>query len=223
MQLTTLINGSSLAFAPRHDETALEVIRQRAGLTGTKQACGGGICGACTVLVDGQPTCSCLMPATHMANREILTVEHHGRDNLHPVQLAFMANDGLQCGFCTPGFINEGIAFYERWRAEHGRQTPTRDEIALAMGGHLCRCAAYVGIYAAIQQACAGDFDEATESNAPRVDALAKVTGAAQYTVDITLPDQLEGKILRLHSGQCTRQSGGYVGGAGIARRGRRC
>lgn len=195
--MKTHINGEVLEFEPRHDETALEVIRERAALTGTKLACGGGICGACTVLVDGTPTCSCLMPATHMDGRNVQTIEAHGRENLHPVQRAFMANEGLQCGFCTPGFINEGIAFYERWRTGRGKTTPSRHEVALAMGGHLCRCAAYVGIYAAIQQACAGEFDHVTELVAPRVDALEKVTGEAKYTVDVVLEGQLEGKIVR--------------------------
>ena len=196
--MQTTINGRALTFDPRFDETALDVIRERAELTGTKLACGGGICGACTVLVNGTPTCSCLMPATHMDGRNIQTIEAHGRDNLHPVQRAFMANEGLQCGFCTPGFINESIAFYDRWRAEHGKSTPSQHDIALAMSGHLCRCAAYVGIYAAIQQACAGDFDEVTELISPRVDALEKVTGEAKYTVDTVLNErQLEGKILR--------------------------
>ncbi|MEM7132959.1 MAG: molybdopterin-dependent oxidoreductase [Chloroflexota bacterium] len=195
--MKTHINGESLEFEPRFDETALDVIRDRAELTGTKMACGGGICGACTVLVEGTPTCSCVMPATHMEGRNIQTIEAHGRDNLHPVQRAFMANEGLQCGFCTPGFVNEGIAFYERWRAEHGKTEPSRHEVALAMGGHLCRCAAYVGIYAAIQQACAGEFDDVTEIIAPRVDALEKVTGEAKYTVDTVLEGQLEGKIVR--------------------------
>ncbi|MEZ4710255.1 MAG: molybdopterin cofactor-binding domain-containing protein [Caldilineaceae bacterium] len=195
--MKTQINGEELEFEPRYDETALEVIRDRAALTGAKMACGGGICGACTVLVDGAPTCSCLMPATHLEGRNVQTVEAHGRDNLHPVQRAFMANEGLQCGFCTPGFINEGIAFYDRWQAEHGKTEPSRHAVALALGGHLCRCAAYVGIYAAIQQACAGKFDDVTELISPRVDALEKVTGEAKYTVDVVLPGQLEGKIVR--------------------------
>ena len=195
--MQTTLNGQVLDFEPRAIETALDVIRQRAGLTGTKLACGGGICGACTVLVDGMPTCSCLMPATHMEGKQIQTVEAHGAQNLHPVQKALLAHDGLQCGFCTPGFVNSGIAFYEQWRHARGTETPTRDEVALALGGNLCRCAAYVGIYAAIQQACAGDFDAVNEVQPPRVDALEKVTGAAKYTVDVVLPGQLEGKILR--------------------------
>lgn len=195
--MKTTINGKEFAFDPHPTETAVDVLREQAGLTGTKMACGGGICGACTVLVEGAPVCSCLMPANHMADKAIQTIEAHGRDNLHPVQRAFMANEGLQCGFCTPGFVNEGIAFYRRWRAEHGKTRPSHHEIALAMGGHLCRCAAYVGIYAAIGDACEGKFDEVTELIAPRVDALEKVTGEAKYTADTKWPNQLEGKIVR--------------------------
>lgn len=195
--MKTTINGQPFEFEPRHDETAIDVLRERAGLTGTKMACGGGICGACTVRVDNVPKCSCLMPATQMDGADIRTIEEHGLDNLHPVQRAFMANEGLQCGFCTPGFINEGIAFYDRWRAEHGKSEPSKHEVALAMGGHLCRCSAYVGIYAAIQKACAGDYDDAPDAPIHRVDAPEKVTSTAKYTVDMVFDGQLEGKILR--------------------------
>ena len=196
--MKTTINGYPFEFEPRHDETAIDVLRDRAGLTGTKLACGGGICGACTVRVDGVPKCSCLLPATQMDGADIRTIEEYGLDNLHPVQRAFMANEGLQCGFCTPGFINEGIVFYDRWRAEHGKTAPSRHEVALAMGGHLCRCAAYVGIFAAIQKACAGDYDDVTDSPIYRVDAPEKVTGTAKYTVDTKLgDDQLVGKQFR--------------------------
>ena len=195
--MKTTINGKSFEFEPRDDETAIEVLRDRAGLTGTKMSCGGGVCGACTVRVDGTPKCSCLMPATHMDGADIRTIEEHSIDNLHPVQRAFMANEGLQCGFCTPGFVNEGIAFYDRWRAKNGKAEPSKHEVALAMGGHLCRCAAYIGIYAAIQKACTGVYDDVTDSEIHRVDAPLKVTGAAKYTVDIKFEGQLEGKILR--------------------------
>lgn len=195
--MKTKLNGKSFEFEPRHDETAIDVLRDRAGLTGTKMACGGGICGACTVRVDGVPKCSCLLPATQMDGADIRTIEEYGVDNLHPIQRAFMANEGLQCGFCTPGFVNEGIAFYDKWRAEHGTSEPSKHEVALAMGGHLCRCAAYVGIYASIQKACAGEYDDTAETEVHRVEAPLKVTGAAKYTVDIEFEGQLEGKILR--------------------------
>lgn len=195
--MKTTINGQEFEFHPRHDETVIDVLRNRAGLSGTKMSCGGGICGACTVRVNDVPMCSCLMPATQMEDADIRTIEDHDLDNLHPVQRAFMANEGLQCGFCTPGFINEGIAFYDRWRAQHGKSEPSKHEVALAMGGHLCRCAAYVGIYAAIQKACTGEYDDLKDSVIHRVDAPLKVTGAAKYTVDIEFDGQLEGKILR--------------------------
>lgn len=195
--MRTTINGQPYEFEPRHDETAIDVLRDRVGLTGTKMACGGGICGACTVRVDNVPKCSCLMPATQMDGADIRTIEEHGLDNLHPVQRAFMANEGLQCGFCTPGFINEGIAFYDSWRAKHGKSEPSKHDIALAMGGHLCRCGAYMGIYAAIQKACIGEYDNAPDSVIHRIDAPEKVTGTAKYTVDMVFDGQLEGKILR--------------------------
>ena len=195
--MITTINGQPFEFDPRPDETAVEVIRERAGLTGTKMACGAGVCGACTVLVDGTPLCSCLLPANHLEDKQVQTIEHHDQEDLHPIQKAFMAHDGLQCGFCTPGFVNEGIAFYTRWREEHGITRPSREAVAVAMGGHLCRCAAYVGIYEAIQRACAGEYDQVEMVQAARVDALEKVTGTAKYTVDLKLDGQLEGKILR--------------------------
>ncbi|MEO0472825.1 MAG: molybdopterin cofactor-binding domain-containing protein, partial [Bacteroidota bacterium] len=195
--MKTTINGQAFECEPRHDETAIDVLRDRLGLTGTKMACGGGICGACTIRVDNVPKCSCLMPATQMEGADIRTIEEHGLDNLHPIQRAFMANEGLQCGFCTPGFINEGIAFYDRWRAANGQSEPSKHDIALAMGGHLCRCGAYMGIYTAIQKACAGEYDDRTDAPIHRIDAPEKVTGTAKYTVDVVFEGQLEGKILR--------------------------
>jgi xanthine dehydrogenase YagR molybdenum-binding subunit len=192
----TQINGQQHEFEIHSDEAAIEVIRERAGLTGTKLVCGAGVCGACTVLLDGRPVTSCLLPAHALEGRAVQTIEAFDGP-LHPVQRAFMACDALQCGFCTPGFITEGIAFYERWRAERGRSEPSHAEIAAALAGHLCRCGAYVGIYAAIQAACAGQFDDDREAVAPRVEAIEKVTGRAKYTVDIQEPGQLEGRILR--------------------------
>lgn len=177
-------------------ETAIDLIRGGCGLTGTKQVCGSGVCGACTVLVDGTPMVSCLLPAHQLEGRAVQTVEAFGPEHLHPVQKAFMAHDGLQCGYCTPGFIIEGIAFYGRWRAEHGTTRPTREDVAEGLAGHLCRCGAYDGIFDAMQAACAGEFDSG-EVTPQRVDALEKVTGQATYTTDIRLEGQLVGKILR--------------------------
>ena len=104
--------------------------------------------------------------------------------------------DALQCGFCTPGFVVEAAAFCDSWRAARGNATPSREEIGAALSGHLCRCGAYDGIFNAVAAACAGQFDGG-EFVSPRVEAHAKVTGAAKYTVDIRHDGQQEGVILR--------------------------
>ncbi|UCG24773.1 MAG: molybdopterin-dependent oxidoreductase, partial [Chloroflexota bacterium] len=194
----TTINGREYELELQYgDETVVELLRGSLELTGTKLACGTGACGACTVLVDGRPMAGCLLPVQQIAGRDVHTVENHGPDNLHPVQRAFMANDALQCCFCTPGFINSAIAFYEGWRAEHGKKRPEREQIALALAGNLCRCGAYPAIYEAIAQALAGDFDADEPIEPPRYEALDKVTGRAKFTVDQRFEDQLEGVVLR--------------------------
>ncbi|MFV2196387.1 molybdopterin-dependent oxidoreductase [Nocardiopsis sp. LOL_012] len=176
------VNGSPTAAPAEGEETAAAYIRERLGLTGTKTACGTGVCGACTVLVDGSPTVSCLLPVDRLAGRSVTTVE--GLGGAHPVQRAFAAHDGLQCGYCTPGFVVEAAAFTDAWRAEHGDVRPDRDAIADALAGHLCRCGAYEGIFAAVAAACAGEFDDEPGQDPPRADALDKVTGRARFTVD---------------------------------------
>lgn len=196
--MKTTINGIENELADVGvTETAVHSLRQRCQLTGTKLVCGSGVCGACTIRVNGTPMVSCLLPAHHLEGQSIQTIEQYAGENLHPVQRAVMVHDGLQCGYCTPGFIIESIAFYERWREIEGTKRPSREEVAAALAGHLCRCGAYLGIYAAVQAACAGEFDEATEVIPQRVDALEKVTGAAKYTTDIQLNGQLVGQILR--------------------------
>jgi xanthine dehydrogenase YagR molybdenum-binding subunit len=112
------------------------------------------------------------------------------------VQRAFAAHDGLQCGYCTPGFVVEAAAFVDEWRARHGDVAPSRAEIAAAMAGHLCRCGAYEGIYSAVAAACRGEHD-GEQVEPPRVEAMEKVTGRAGYTTDVRLPGQLEGVIVR--------------------------
>src|SRR5450755_1037385 len=189
------LNGEACEIEVRADESAVEVLRDRLGLTGTKLVCGEGVCGACTVLVDGVAMTSCLLPAAALDGRAVTTVEGFAPD-LHPVQRAFMAHDALQCGYCTPGFVVEAVAFHDRWRAERGNAEPTRDDVVAALAGHLCRCGAYVGILAAVWDACAGRFDSA-EPVAVRVEGRQKVTGRAIYTTDVRQPGQLEGLILR--------------------------
>ncbi|HEY8378711.1 MAG TPA: molybdopterin cofactor-binding domain-containing protein, partial [Nannocystis sp.] len=194
-----VVNGAARALDVDPELTAAELVRGALGLTGCKEACGHGACGACTILLDDAPVAACLLPAVALHRRRLTTVEGLAAgDDLHPVQRAFIAEDALQCGFCTPGFVVAASAFYARWRAEHGTATPDRDTVAAALSGNLCRCAAYDGILRAVQQACAGAYDRpASERPPPRHDAREKVTGAARYTVDVRLPGQLEGKILR--------------------------
>jgi xanthine dehydrogenase YagR molybdenum-binding subunit len=182
---------------PGDDEALLvDVIRDRLDLTGTKLVCGSGVCGACTVLLDGEPVVSCLLPANVAAGKTVTTIEGIGSNELHPIQRSFMAHDALQCGFCTPGFVVEAAAFHDRWRESRGTAVPSREEIAAALAGHLCRCGAYEGIYRAVAEACAGRFDS-HDPIAPRAEARDKVTGSARYTVDICHDGQLEGVILR--------------------------
>lgn len=193
---TMTINGKLAPLPDDPDALLVDVVRDALNLTGTKLVCGAGVCGACTVLVDGLPAVSCLMPARAAANRSITTVEGIGAGGLHPVQKAFMAHDALQCGFCTPGFIVAAAAFHDGWRAAKGTAVPPREEIGAALSGHLCRCGAYDGIFRAVADACAGHFD-GDGAASPRVEARDKVTGSAKYTVDIHHEGQLEGIILR--------------------------
>jgi xanthine dehydrogenase YagT iron-sulfur-binding subunit len=137
------VNGEPREAAVRAEESAVEVLRDRLGLTGTKLVCGEGVCGACTVLLDGVPVTSCLVPATALDGREVRTIEGFGPE-LHPVQRAFIAHDALQCGYCTPGQIVSAAALVAT--SPH----PSRDEVRHAMSGNLCRCGAYPRIEEAI-------------------------------------------------------------------------
>ena len=193
----TSVNGAP---SPAPDDpglSAAEHLRDRLGLTGTKIACGTGVCGACTILVEGAPTASCLLPADHLTGRSVTTVE--GLEGVHPVQRALAAHDGLQCGYCTPGFAVEASVFVDAWRAEHGDTRPGRAEIADALAGHLCRCGAYEGIFAAVAAACAGEFDTEPDQAPPRADAPAKVTGRARFSADLAPHRAWEGGIGSAH------------------------
>ncbi|MGA8445049.1 MAG: molybdopterin-dependent oxidoreductase [Roseiarcus sp.] len=193
---SALINGREATLPDDPEALLVDVLRDGLRLTGTKLVCGAGVCGACTVLLDGVPVASCLLPAKAAAGKSVTTVEGVGAVKLHPVQRAFMALDALQCGFCTPGFIVEASAFHDAWRAARGAVAPTREEIGRALSGHLCRCGAYDNIFRAVADACSGKYDGDAE-NSPRVEARQKVTGAAVYTVDIHHDGQLEGVVLR--------------------------
>jgi carbon-monoxide dehydrogenase small subunit len=119
----------------------LDVLREDCGLTGTKEGCGEGECGACTVLVNGEAVCSCLVPAAQVEGAEVTTIEGLGDD--HPLQRAFMDEVGAQCGICTPGMILTALTLGSR---------PTLAKIRQGLAGNLCRCTGYEAIYRAIHR-----------------------------------------------------------------------
>jgi len=126
--------------------TLLDVLRDDLGLVGTKEGCGVGMCGACTVLVDGKPLSSCLVLAEQVAEKEILTIEGLGNaENLHPVQQAFLDEGAFQCAYCTPGFVLTIVALL----AEN--PSPSDEEIREYLSGNLCRCGSYQIILKAVK------------------------------------------------------------------------
>ncbi|MDQ7842219.1 MAG: (2Fe-2S)-binding protein [Armatimonadota bacterium] len=139
------VNGAPVTTTVEADESLAWVLRERLGLLGTKIGCGTGDCGACTVLLDGDPVCSCLLLAVKAQGREVLTIEGLGApDRLHPLQQAFIEHGALQCGFCGPGMLLSAAALLAR--------TPRPDEQAVreAIAGNLCRCTGYAKIVDAI-------------------------------------------------------------------------
>lgn len=129
--------------------TLQKVLRDQLGYTATKAGCSQGGCGSCTVLVDGQPMVSCLLPVKDIEGREVTTLEGLTKtaDELHPVQSAFFDNFAVQCGYCSPGMIMVSTALLER------NPHPTRDEIADAVAGNVCRCTGYQSIFEAVEDA----------------------------------------------------------------------
>jgi xanthine dehydrogenase YagT iron-sulfur-binding subunit len=145
--LTLTVNGRECPVEIDPRESLLDVLRERLGLTGTKKGCDQGACGACTVHVDGRRVLSCLTLAARCEGKNVTTIEGVGQDGeLHPLQRAIVEHDGLQCGYCTPGQIMSALALLDEGHAT------TRDEIREWMSGNLCRCGAYNGIVAAIEQ-----------------------------------------------------------------------
>ena len=160
MRLT--VNGIARTIESAPLTPLLHVLREELGITSPKAGCQQGGCGACTVLVDGEPRRSCLTPLVAVDGASITTVEALGAPgNLSPVQAAFYEQYGLQCGFCTPGFVLATTALLER----NGK--PSRDEILEQLAGHICRCTGYVKIVAAVEAAASGDVsDEARKAGA---------------------------------------------------------
>ena len=143
--VTLDVNGEPREALVDTRDTLLELLRDRLGLTGTKEGCGNGNCGSCTVLVAGEPVCACLMMACEADGTRITTIEGVAQGNiLHPVQQALIAHGGTQCGFCTPGIVLSAIALLDRDPA------PGEPAIRHAIAGNLCRCTGYDKIVEAI-------------------------------------------------------------------------
>ena len=146
--LTLSVNGERRTVAAEPHHTLLEVLREELGLTGTKHGCELGECGACTVLSDGVPILACLALPAELADAAITTIEGLADGaTLHPLQTAFAEEGAAQCGYCTPGMLLTAKALLD------ANARPTRDEIALAISGNLCRCTGYTAIYEAIEKA----------------------------------------------------------------------
>ena len=144
------VNGDERSCGVPAHYTLLETLRYGLGLTGSKQGCDKGDCGACTVIVDGRAILSCITPVWEAEGREVRTVEGlAGALETHPVQDEFDLNGAAQCGFCTPGILCSSVALLDRNRA------PTREEIRVALAGNLCRCTGYEKIYDAVEAAAA--------------------------------------------------------------------
>ena len=155
MKLSLHVNGEPHEVEARTDESVLDVLRRELGLLSVRETCGIGVCGACTVLVDGAPMSGCLLLAPLAEGRELTTVEGLGGD--HPVQHAFELARGFQCGYCTPGMILAAVRLLEE------QPHPSEADVRLAMSGNLCRCGSYAKIIEAVLLA-AGRKEEAWTS-----------------------------------------------------------
>ncbi|MCG0278854.1 MAG: (2Fe-2S)-binding protein [Thermanaeromonas sp.] len=142
------MNGKEVQVEAPAGITLLKLLRDYLGLTGTKEGCGEGECGACTVLLDGVAVVSCLLPAAKAEGREVTTIEGLAQgEKLHPLQEAFISEGAVQCGFCTPGMILSAKALLDN------NPRPTKDEIREALSGNLCRCTGYSQIVRAVEKA----------------------------------------------------------------------
>ncbi len=146
--ISTEINGKPYLFRSSVDKTLLDLVREDAHLTGSKEGCGEGECGACTMFLDGKAVMACLVPAARAHNASVVTVEGISQpDQLHPVQQAFVKEGAVQCGYCTPGFVMSAVKLLEE------KPKPTTYEIKTAISGNLCRCTGYYKIVSAIEKA----------------------------------------------------------------------
>jgi len=203
--ITLNVNGRDHYVSIESSETLQGVLREKLGLTGTKKACELGVCGACTVIIDGKTMNSCIILAETVQGKKIETIEGLKKETkLHPLQKSFIEHGAIQCGYCTPGMVMSAKALIDK------NPKPTREEVKEGLSGNICRCTGYTKIIEAVENWAdfkkAGakvkhddDLDkfETVGKSAPRVDAYDKVTGAAKYTGDFTFPGMLVGKILK--------------------------
>ena len=144
--VSTTINGDTVEYACQPDESLLDVLRNRLGLTGAKEGCGTGDCGACSVILDGRLTCSCLVLGAEMDGKSLQTIEGMADGaTLHPLQKNFIDHAALQCGICTPGFLMAAQALLRK------NPDPSEEEIRFGLAGNLCRCTGYDKIVRAVQ------------------------------------------------------------------------
>jgi carbon-monoxide dehydrogenase small subunit len=150
VKVSTTINGDPVDYVCEPDETLLDVLRNRLGLTGAKEGCSTGDCGACSVTIDGRLTCSCLVLGAEADGHEIGTIEGMAKgDKLHPLQKKFIEHAALQCGICTPGFLVAAKSLLDK------NPKPTETEVRFALAGNLCRCTGYDKIVRAVMDTAA--------------------------------------------------------------------
>lgn len=196
------INGVFRHVPVTPTDTLLSVLRDRLGLTGTKRGCGEGECGACTVLLNGEAVCSCLIPAAEAEGADVITIEGLAADGgLHPIQQAFVDEEAMQCGYCTPGMVLAAKALLDRV------PDPSEGQIRAALCGNLCRCTGYTQIVSAVKRAAAALRGQPPETaTSPdggvvgrpveRIGARDKVTGRTLYAGDIELPGLLHAAVV---------------------------
>ncbi len=149
-KISFVLNGSPVVVETDAARRAVDMLREDLGLTGVKEGCGSGECGACSILVDDVVKLSCIMTAAQLEGRKVVTIEGIGRDGeLHPVQRSFVECGAIQCGFCTPGMVVAAVGFLKE------NPDPTREEIRAGLSGNICRCTGYEKIIDAVEDAAA--------------------------------------------------------------------
>jgi len=150
IHVNTTINGEAVEFLCEPQQTMLDVLRDNLGMTGSKEGCGSGDCGTCTIIADGEMICSCLMLGAEAEGKKVQTIEGVSNgENLHPLQQKFIEMAALQCGICTPGFLVASKALLER------NPNPTETEVRYWLAGNLCRCTGYDKIIRAVMDVAA--------------------------------------------------------------------